>query len=74
MDLGPGGSNSMLSGLKLGFEGFDDDVSKESTDLTVDSFTDIAGILETIKTDVIVVIGNVIMCLMSHSPIIRVSW
>jgi hypothetical protein len=37
MDLGPGGSNSMLSGLKLGFEGFDDDVSKESTDLTVDS-------------------------------------
>lgn len=27
----------MLSGLKLGFEGFEDDVSKESTDLTVDA-------------------------------------
>lgn len=37
MDLGSGGGNSMLSGLKLGFEGFDDDVSRESTDLTVDA-------------------------------------
>ncbi|VDI39832.1 Hypothetical predicted protein, partial [Mytilus galloprovincialis] len=35
MDYGSGPGN--LSGLKLGFEGFDDDVSKESTDLTVDA-------------------------------------
>lgn len=37
MDLGSGSSNAMLSGLKLNFEGFDDDVSKESNDLTVDA-------------------------------------
>ncbi|XP_033725522.1 high mobility group protein 20A-like isoform X1 [Pecten maximus] len=36
MDLGPGSGNTMLSGLRLNFEGFDDDVSKESHDLTVD--------------------------------------
>lgn len=41
MDLGPGGGNSMLSGLKLEFEGFEDDVSKESTDLTVDATYDL---------------------------------
>lgn len=37
MDLGPGSGNTMLSGLRLNFEGFDDDVSKESHDLTVDA-------------------------------------
>ena len=36
MDLGSSGGNSMLSGLKLNFDGFDDDVSKESNDLNVD--------------------------------------
>ncbi|XP_067652904.1 high mobility group protein 20A-like [Haliotis asinina] len=40
MDLGPNASSSMLSnmsGLKLNFESFDDEVSKESNDLTVDA-------------------------------------
>ncbi|KAL5020148.1 hypothetical protein ScPMuIL_003040 [Solemya velum] len=40
MDLGPNASSNMLStmsGLKLNFENFDDEVSKESNDLTVDA-------------------------------------
>ncbi|XP_041356179.1 high mobility group protein 20A-like [Gigantopelta aegis] len=40
MDLGPNASIDMLSsmsGLKVNFESYDDDVSKESNDLTVDA-------------------------------------
>ena len=40
MDLGPNASITMLSsmsGLKANLENYDDDVSKESNDLTVDA-------------------------------------
>lgn len=40
MDLGPSASATMLagmSGISVQFQNFEDDVSKESNDLTVDS-------------------------------------
>ncbi|KAK6184885.1 hypothetical protein SNE40_007246 [Patella caerulea] len=48
MDLGPNASSNMLSdmrGLKLNFENFDDEVSKESNDLTVDASFPESGFL-----------------------------